>query len=100
MSYVINACDCESASGWLETLESITYTDNSDSAYSKPTLPTSIAVEVADPFETCGIPSVELGEQSTFLTTNGYRGGPSSDLVRFACSWGWVCLVVVCGKYY
>lgn len=66
MTYVIDACDCNNAGGSMETLESMTYTDNSDSAYSKPALPTSIAVEVVDRFETCGIPSVALGEQIIF----------------------------------
>lgn len=63
LTYVVDACDCSSAGGSLNTLASISYTDDGNSPATHPTLPTGITVEVVDPTETCGTPSVTLGEQ-------------------------------------
>lgn len=65
MTYVVDACDCDSAGGSMETLAYMSYMDSSNSKATHPTLPTSIAVGVVDPDETCGTPSVALGKQST-----------------------------------
>lgn len=63
LSYVVDACDCDSVGGSTETLASLDYVDDGNSPATIPTLPTSISVEVVDPVETCGDPSINLGEQ-------------------------------------
>lgn len=50
----------------METLASMSYTDGANSPATHPTVPTTIAIEVVDPTETCGIPSVTLGKQNAF----------------------------------
>lgn len=63
LSYVVDACDCASVGGSTETLASLVYVDDGNSPATIPTLPTSVSVQVVDPVETCGSPSVNLGKQ-------------------------------------
>lgn len=62
MTYVVDACNCDSSGGSMNTLANMSYSDSANSPATHPTVPTSIAVEVVDPTETCGVPSVILGE--------------------------------------
>lgn len=70
MTYVVDACDCDNVGGSMETLASMSYTDSANSPATHPTIPTSIAVEVRDPVETCGTPSVALGKRNAFGIRN------------------------------
>lgn len=63
MTYVVDACDCASVGDIVETLASVSYTDDDNSPATHPTLPTSIAFDVVDPSETCGVLSVTVGER-------------------------------------
>lgn len=63
MTYVIDACDCDNVGGSIDTLASITYTDDGNSPATYPALPEGVLVEVVDPTETCGVPEVTLGKQ-------------------------------------
>eukprot|EP00752_Nemacystus_decipiens_P015162 g13507.t1 len=83
MTYVIDACDCNSAGGSMETLEIMNYTDSSGSMATHPILPTSIAVEVVDPFETCGIPSVALVSSGNLVSGNNNAYTTVGESVEF-----------------
>lgn len=76
MTYLVDACDCASVGDFVETLASVSYTDDDNSPAIHPTLPTSIAFDVVDPSETCGVPSVTVGEQcfeARVRTCNSHR---------------------------
>lgn len=63
MSYTVDACECGSAGGYLETLVNVSYSDDGTSPATHPLVPSSIGVDVLDPTQTCGVPSVTLGEK-------------------------------------
>lgn len=73
LTYVVDPCDCNNVGGWTETLASMVYTDDGNSPATIPSLPTSISVEVVDPIETCGSPSVNLGEKQFDKENSGER---------------------------
>ncbi|CBN78765.1 conserved unknown protein [Ectocarpus siliculosus] len=85
MTYVIDGCDCPSVGGFVETLASVSYTDDDNSPATHPTLPTSIVFDVVDPSETCGVPSVTVDATGTWVdgNINGYTNVDESITFAF-----------------
>lgn len=69
----------------METIESMSYVDSANSPATHPTLPTSIAVEVVDPVETCGSPSLALGKHARIWSDNQACLRPWVFLVAGVC---------------
>ncbi|CAM9230967.1 unnamed protein product, partial [Scytosiphon promiscuus] len=71
MAYVVDACECGSVGGSLETLVNVSYSDDGTSPATHPLVPTSIAVDVHDASETCGVPSLTLVSTGVWTDGNG-----------------------------
>ncbi|CAM9553749.1 unnamed protein product, partial [Hapterophycus canaliculatus] len=83
MAYAVDACECSSVGGSLETLVNVSYSDDGTSPATHPLVPASIAVDVVDPSQTCGVPSVTLATTGVWADGGGDVYSSVGEIITF-----------------
>lgn len=95
MSYSVDVCDCNNVGNTIETLASASYADDATPVDDHPLMPDSLAIEVMDSSQFCGVPYVALGER---LARDCQRNASPAGAVAVA-SWYMrrLCVALVTG---